>query len=117
MLVSHFHLVLFFFHCFVRTFVTKFSVHFFVIFVSKLSSISAVFGTVGTVGIADLSHTSWQQDPQTGTKQRVVNFTMPLNQSLGPKSSQVTETQVSSTWHSDIYGGEMIYHAWDISTS
>jgi len=67
--------------------------------------------------ISDLSHTLWQQDPQTGTKQRVVNFTMPLSQSLGPKTSQVTETQVSSVWNSDIYGREMICFAWDISTS
>ncbi|XP_033610597.1 protein Aster-B isoform X4 [Cryptotermes secundus] len=42
----------------------------------------------------DMSHTAWQQDPQSGTKQRVVNYTIPLSQSVGPKSSQVTETQV-----------------------
>jgi hypothetical protein len=42
----------------------------------------------------DISQTLWQQDPQTGTKQRVVNFTIPLSQSLGPKTSQVTETQI-----------------------
>lgn len=42
----------------------------------------------------DMSHTAWQQDPQSGTKQRVVNYTMALSQSVGPKSSQVTETQV-----------------------
>ncbi|XP_069702511.1 protein Aster-B-like isoform X3 [Periplaneta americana] len=43
---------------------------------------------------SDISHTPWQQDSQTGIKQRVVNLTMPLNQSVGPKSTQVTETQV-----------------------
>jgi len=42
----------------------------------------------------DLSHTLWQEDPQTGTKRRVINYTMPLSQSLGPKTTQVTETQV-----------------------
>jgi len=42
----------------------------------------------------DLSDSLWQQDPQTGTKQRVINYTMPLSQSLGPKTTQVTETQV-----------------------
>ncbi|KAJ9588882.1 hypothetical protein L9F63_017822 [Diploptera punctata] len=40
-----------------------------------------------------LAMTSWQQDSQTGNKQRVVTLTMPLNQSVGPKSTQVTETQ------------------------
>ncbi|KAJ9582476.1 hypothetical protein L9F63_003169, partial [Diploptera punctata] len=42
---------------------------------------------------SDLAMTSWQQDSQTGNKQRVVTLTMPLNQSVGPKSTQVTETQ------------------------
>lgn len=42
----------------------------------------------------DISLNLWEQDSQSGTKQRVVNFTIPLNQSLGPKSSQVTETQI-----------------------
>jgi hypothetical protein len=44
--------------------------------------------------VTDMSHTSWQQDPRTGIKQRVVTSTMPLSQSVGPKSTRVTETQV-----------------------
>jgi hypothetical protein len=49
---------------------------------------------VGTMYVADMSHTAWQQDPQSGRKQRVVNYTMALSQAVGPKTSQVTETQV-----------------------
>ena len=45
--------------------------------------------------LTDLAMTSWQQDSQSGRKQRVVTLTMPLSQSVGPKSTQVTETQVS----------------------
>lgn len=45
--------------------------------------------------ITDISHTPWQQDSETGTKQRVVTLTMPLSQSVGPKTTQVTEKQVS----------------------
>lgn len=64
-------------------------------FVSLLCLIFALFSSaVGILYITDMSHTAWQQDPQSGTKQRVVNYTMPLSQSVGPKSSQVTETQV-----------------------
>ncbi|XP_021923999.1 GRAM domain-containing protein 1B-like isoform X2 [Zootermopsis nevadensis] len=43
---------------------------------------------------SDISHTPWQQDSETGTKQRVVTLTMPLSQSVGPKTTQVTEKQV-----------------------
>jgi hypothetical protein len=67
--------------------------------------------------ISDLSQTLWQQDPVTGRKQRVVSYTMPLSQSLGPKTTQVTENHVSSVWNSDFYGRDIIFFVWDILTS
>lgn len=42
----------------------------------------------------DLTQTAWCQN-SNGTKSRIVNLTVALNQTMGPKTSQVTETQVS----------------------
>lgn len=43
----------------------------------------------------DLTQTAWCHN-NDGTKSRVVNLTVALNQTMGPKTSQVTETQVSN---------------------
>lgn len=43
----------------------------------------------------DLTQTPWTQNPLDNTKSRIVNLTVALNQTMGPKSSQATETQVS----------------------
>ncbi|XP_063225592.1 protein Aster-B-like isoform X2 [Bacillus rossius redtenbacheri] len=43
---------------------------------------------------SDINMSPWQPNPETGLKQRVVSLTMPLNQSVGPKSTSVCETQV-----------------------
>lgn len=40
----------------------------------------------------DLTQTAWCHN-SNGTKSRVVNLTVALNQTMGPKTSQVTETQ------------------------
>lgn len=42
----------------------------------------------------DLTQTPWTHNPADNSKSRVVTLTMALNQSIGPKSSQVTECQV-----------------------
>ncbi|XP_031334333.1 protein Aster-B-like isoform X3 [Photinus pyralis] len=42
----------------------------------------------------DLTQTAWTQNPTDNTKSRTVNLTAALNQSVGPKTCQVTETQV-----------------------
>ncbi|KAK9871360.1 hypothetical protein WA026_011625 [Henosepilachna vigintioctopunctata] len=42
----------------------------------------------------DLVQTPWTQNSANNSKSRVVNLTMALNQAIGPKTSQVTETQV-----------------------
>ncbi|KAF2903329.1 hypothetical protein ILUMI_02855 [Ignelater luminosus] len=42
----------------------------------------------------DLTQTAWTHNPEDNTKTRVVNLTVALNQPVGPKTSQVTETQV-----------------------
>ncbi|XP_046427747.1 protein Aster-B isoform X3 [Neodiprion lecontei] len=42
----------------------------------------------------DLVQSAWTQDSQTGQKSRTVSLTISLSQSVGPKSSQVTETQI-----------------------
>nr|CAD7410458.1 unnamed protein product [Timema poppensis] len=44
---------------------------------------------------SDMNLSPWQQSPDTGLKQRVVTLTMPLSQSVGPKSTHVCETQTS----------------------
>lgn len=44
----------------------------------------------------DLTQTAWGHNSD-GTKSRVVNLTVALNQTMGPKTSQVTETQVSNS--------------------
>nr|CAD7604613.1 unnamed protein product [Timema genevievae] len=41
----------------------------------------------------DMNLSPWQQSPDSGLKQRVVTLTMPLSQSVGPKSTHVCETQ------------------------
>lgn len=46
--------------------------------------------------LKDLIQPEWTQDSITGQKMRVVTLTVSLSQAVGPKSSQITETQVSS---------------------
>ncbi|KRT84577.1 hypothetical protein AMK59_896, partial [Oryctes borbonicus] len=41
-----------------------------------------------------LTQTSWTHNISTNNKTRTINLTIPLNQAIGPKSAQVTETQV-----------------------
>ncbi|KAK9711679.1 GRAM domain-containing protein 1B-like [Popillia japonica] len=43
---------------------------------------------------SDLTQTSWTHNQATNNKTRTINLTIPLNQAIGPKSAQVTETQV-----------------------
>lgn len=43
---------------------------------------------------SDLVQSAWTQNSQTGEKSRTVSLTVALTQSVGPKSSQVTEKQV-----------------------
>ncbi|GLV31450.1 GRAM domain containing 1B [Carabus blaptoides fortunei] len=43
---------------------------------------------------ADLTQTAWTHNCATGQKTRVVTLTVAITQAIGPKSSQVTETQV-----------------------
>ncbi|XP_077287554.1 protein Aster-B-like isoform X2 [Arctopsyche grandis] len=42
----------------------------------------------------DLVQGAWKHDTETGLKCRTVNFTLLLGQAVGPKTTQVTETQV-----------------------
>lgn len=42
----------------------------------------------------DLVRSAWTQNPESGQKIRTVTLTMSLTQSVGPRSSQVTENQV-----------------------
>ncbi|VEN45147.1 unnamed protein product [Callosobruchus maculatus] len=42
----------------------------------------------------DLTQTPWTHNPMDDSKSRVVNLTMALAQTVGPKSAQVTETQI-----------------------
>ncbi|KRT80928.1 hypothetical protein AMK59_6192, partial [Oryctes borbonicus] len=46
---------------------------------------------------SDLTQTSWTHNISTNNKTRTINLTIPLNQAIGPKSAQVTETQVIDT--------------------
>ena len=43
---------------------------------------------------SDLTQTAWAHNPVDNNKARTIHLTIPLNQTLGPKSAQVTETQV-----------------------
>ena len=43
---------------------------------------------------SDIVQTPWQQNSQTNQKQRVLNFTVALSNTMGPKTAQVCETQV-----------------------
>ncbi|CAG2055791.1 unnamed protein product [Timema podura] len=49
---------------------------------------------IAATGQRDMNLSPWQQSPDSGLKQRVVTLTMPLSQSVGPKSTHVCETQV-----------------------
>ncbi|XP_066591813.1 protein Aster-B-like [Prorops nasuta] len=42
----------------------------------------------------DLIQSAWTQDNQTGQKMRTISLTVSLTQTIGPRSSQVTETQI-----------------------
>ncbi|XP_025830543.1 GRAM domain-containing protein 1B isoform X2 [Agrilus planipennis] len=42
----------------------------------------------------DLTQTAWTHNAENNTKSRVVNLTIPLMQTVGPKSAQVTENQI-----------------------
>jgi hypothetical protein len=44
--------------------------------------------------IKDLIQPAWTQDSTTSIKMRTVSLTVSLTQAVGPRSSQVTETQV-----------------------
>lgn len=43
---------------------------------------------------SDLTQTPWTHNPLDNSKSRVVSLTMALGQTMGPKTAQVTETQV-----------------------
>ncbi|KAG5861896.1 hypothetical protein JTB14_007495 [Gonioctena quinquepunctata] len=43
---------------------------------------------------SDLTQTPWTHNPLDGSKSRVVNLTVALGQTMGPKSAQVTETHI-----------------------
>lgn len=43
---------------------------------------------------SDLTQSAWMHNSQTGQKTRVVTLTVTITQVIGPKSAQVTETQV-----------------------
>lgn len=43
---------------------------------------------------SDITQTAWTHNPMDNTKSRTVNLTVAHNQTLGPKTLQVTETQV-----------------------
>lgn len=42
----------------------------------------------------DLTQTPWTHSPSDNSKSRVVSSTLALNQTVGPKTAQATETQV-----------------------
>ncbi|KYN03970.1 GRAM domain-containing protein 1B, partial [Cyphomyrmex costatus] len=42
----------------------------------------------------DLLQSAWTQNNQTGQKMRTLSYTMSLTQNIGPRTSQITETQV-----------------------
>ncbi|XP_018305385.1 GRAM domain-containing protein 1B isoform X1 [Mycetomoellerius zeteki] len=42
----------------------------------------------------DLIQSAWTQNNQTGQKMRTLSYTMSLTQNIGPRTSQITETQV-----------------------
>lgn len=50
----------------------------------------------------DLTQTPWQHNPIDNSKNRVVNLTMALGQTVGPKTAQVTETQVKKIFRIQI---------------
>jgi hypothetical protein len=50
----------------------------------------------------DLTQTPWTHNASDNTKSRVVNLTVALNQTMGPKTAQVTESQVISVVPSTI---------------
>lgn len=43
----------------------------------------------------DLIQSAWTQNNQTGQKMRTLSYTMSLTQAIGPRTCQVTETQVT----------------------
>lgn len=43
----------------------------------------------------DIKVTSWQPNPETGEKARTVSMVIAISASIGPRTSNVTETQVS----------------------
>lgn len=42
----------------------------------------------------DLVQSAWTQNNQTNQKMRIISYTMSLTQAIGPRTCQVTETQV-----------------------
>ncbi|XP_022906025.1 protein Aster-B isoform X2 [Onthophagus taurus] len=46
---------------------------------------------------SDFTQTAWSHNPNNNMKTRTINLTIPLTQAIGPKSAQVTETQVMLT--------------------
>lgn len=61
-----------------------------------LSLISNVFTCV------DLIQSAWTQNNQTGQKMRTLSYTMSLTQAIGPRTCQVTETQVKMKFYNNI---------------
>ncbi len=50
------------------------------------------------VGVADLTPIQWPTEVDSnGCKTRTFSYTLPLNYAIGPKSSVMTEKQVSLT--------------------
>lgn len=45
---------------------------------------------------SDLRVQQWQQDGSSGNVSRVLNYTIAINNPLGPKTARVMETQVSA---------------------
>lgn len=43
----------------------------------------------------DLTQTPWTHNPVDNSKSRIITSTLALNQTVGPKTTQATETQVS----------------------
>lgn len=47
----------------------------------------------------DLTQTPWIHNPADNSKSRIITSTLALNQTVGPKTTQATETQVSDFFY------------------
>lgn len=63
--------------------------------VSLISNINLFLTFFSNIFIyVDLIQSAWTQNNQTGQKMRTLSFTVSLTQAIGPRTCQVTETQV-----------------------